>query len=220
MKPRIGVGHRCGGVIAECESSGFVVGRAEAVATRVSGDNGKRGLAGGDRLEVRTDQYLVWVAAGERQCDILGRFIHRVPQQIVLGGRIDRYEAARDSVLVGLGRQRHMTCRVAAGFSTDATHGDDNLLIVHAAEVIERIDIGDLLEELRFGIGTGGCQAGNGDLKMEVTEPMVDVVVTPFDEQRGGLKIVDRRVKSGDGRRGIRMVGFDRRCTIRLAPMR
>ena len=153
MKARIRVGHRCRRIITKGQGSSFVMGGAQTVTPTRSRRDCQRGLAGGNRPEVSTRQHLIRPSIGKDHGHIFSRPIHRLPQQTVLCRWVDRYKAAWDVEFVEFGSQGHAASRVAGARLADPANSDDNLLIVHVVEVVDRIDIGDLFEQFGFGIG-------------------------------------------------------------------
>ena len=91
------------------------------------------------------------------------------------------------------------SCVVRADL-TDAAHGDDHLLVIHVAEIAERVDVRDFLEQFGFRVGTWPGQPGRGDLQVEMTEQMIGMIMATFDEQGRGLQFIDGGIEPGDCR--------------------
>ena len=82
----------------------------------------------------------------------------------------------------------------------DAANGDRHLRIGRCAELIEKVDIGDLPEKLVFGADRAAASGGR-DLQMKVSE---HIAIRPrglsLYEQCRGLQLVGRGGKAGDRR--------------------
>ena len=159
VETRIRIGHRNRRIIPHGERAGFVMGGAEPVPAALPVRNGERGLARGNGLETASRQHLVGLAIGKDQRNVFGRLIHGVPQLVVGRRGLNRHERARHAVFVKLARQRHIGRGVVRADFSDAAHRDDDLLVVHAAKAIDRVDVGYLLEKLGLGIRARVSQA-------------------------------------------------------------
>jgi hypothetical protein len=56
--------------------------------------------------------------------------------------------------VVGFGIERDVVAGNLALHLLDAAHRDDDMALAGGAEIVEGVDIRDLLEQLRLGVGT------------------------------------------------------------------
>ena len=179
-------GHRGGGVGSHPQPAGLVVGGAQpvAVARQILGARG----------------------ADDDRVDVVGHRVHRVPQVAVVA-RLRRLallrwlarvaeldEGSWDTELVGFPGQGDTVGGVVGLQLADAAQRDDDVVVVDGAEVVDRVEVGDLLLQLGLGVGAQPVKASGRDLQMKVPDAAVRMGPAALDEQRGGLQVaVGRR---------------------------
>ena len=189
--------------VAHPQRAGLVVGGAETVPSLTERQQRSRRLVGRGRGErSAADEDLVGLGVGEDPGDVIGRLVHDVPQLAVLRGlwgltrprwtlRVAQLDdGAWDRELVEFPVESDPAVGVVRLHFADAADGDHDGGVGGVQEPLEQVDVGVLLEQLRFGVPARLGEAGGGDLQMEVSDGAVGERVAALDEQGGGGQLV------------------------------
>src|SRR5438132_1517775 len=105
----------------------------------------------------------------ERLRQLVGTLIPGLPPLQVLRSRLQVHIGPALTVidLAGVEVARYVARRVVRLHLADAAYRHDDVRITRFYMLVERVEVGDFLEQLRFRVRTRRAEAGRGDLEVK-----------------------------------------------------